>query len=214
MAILMAALLPGLTRARRQAAMAVCTSNLRQVGAAFTMYLAAHHDRYPAAQDPVNASPRYWLWMGRGFRKYLEPHLVRNINVNNPNVLACPTDPSPGERYERTSYAYSMTFYHSPEQIDAMNSTADEYSNPRPPIAQSSFDVRHPTRKVLAGEWQAYHDRLDRDEGWWDRRGTRIFLFADAHVNRYAASALLPARNGLPDPNLTVRGVRGTDVRQ
>lgn len=210
---LVAVLLPSLAKARRQAAMAVCGGNLRQVGIAFTAYVNDHRDRYPAAMDPVSTTPRYWLWMGRGFRRFLSPYLVRNINANNPNVLACPADATPGERYEKTSYAYSMTFYHSPAQINGMSSVADTYSTPQPPVAQGSSDVRHPARKALAGEWQAWHDGLDSDNGWWDKRGTRAFLFADTHVARCAASAILTARDGLPDPNLTIDGVRGLDVR-
>ncbi len=213
MAVLVAALLPSLSRARRQASLTVCGSNLRQVGTAFTLYLNSFRDRYPAAWDPVSTSPRYWLWMGRGFRQYISPFLVRGINAKNPNVLVCPNDATPGEIYERTSYAYSMTFYHSPQQIDSMTSVADTYSNPREPIAQSPSNVRHPARKVLAGEWRAYHDVLERDSGWWDTRGSRMFLFADTHVARYAASAVLTANDGLPDPNLTVHGVLGADVR-
>ena len=53
---------------------------------------------------------------------------------------------------------------------------------------------------------------IEDDHGWWDTRGRRVFLFADGHVNRHAAEQITPANDGLPDANLTVRGVEGVDV--
>lgn len=212
-ALLLAITLPSLARARRQAVMASCGSNLQQIGAGFAMYLGDYHDRYPCATDPVSASPRYWLWMGRGFRRFIGPYFVHNINVNNPGVLVCPGDPTPPEVFERTSYAYSMAFYHSPEQIDAMSSAADTYANPKPSIAQSSGAIRYPGRKILAGEWQSFHEPIPADNGWWDKRGSRVFLFADGHVAKCPTTGILPANDELPDPNLTTHGVRGMDVR-
>ena len=135
-ALLIAVLLPALSSARRSATAAVCGSNLRQIGVAFGMYLNDRGDSYPAADDPVSESPYYWLWMGRGFRRFIGPYLVEDINTENPSVLICPADPTPADVFERTSYAYSMAFYHSPQQIDAMSSPADCYSNPQPAVAQ------------------------------------------------------------------------------
>ncbi len=212
-ALLLGILVPSLSRARGQAAVAACGSNLHQVAAAFAMYASDHADRYPCAWDPVSTSPRYWLWMGRGFRRFVGPYTVHDISAKNPSVLVCPSDPTPAEVFERTSYAYSMAFYHSPEQIDDMSSAADTYTNPRAPIAQAPAGVRNAGRKILCGEWQSYHDPIEKDGGWWDKRGTRVFLFADGHVNKHAATGILPANDNLPDPNLTKHGVRGLDVR-
>jgi len=212
-ALLLAILLPSLARARQESAVASCGSNLKQVGTGFAMYLGDYRDRYPCATDPVSTSPRYWLWMGRGFRRFIGPYFVHNINVNNPSILVCPSDPTPPEVFERTSYAYSMAFYHSPQQIDAMSSPADSYTNPQPSIAQSAHDVLRPARKILSGEWRSFHEPIPTEHGCWDKRGTRVFLFADGHVAKYSAAAILPANDNLPDPNLTKHGVRGMDVR-
>ena len=210
---LLSILLPSLAQARRSAAAVVCGSNLRQIGVAFGMYLNDHGDSYPAADDPVSADPHYWLWMGRGFRRFIGPYLVDDISAENPSVLVCPSDPTPADVFERTSYAYSMSFYHSPEQIDAMSSPADTYSNPQPAFAQMSSRVRHPSRKILSGEWNSHHQPIAQDSGWWDMRGSRMFLFADGHVHQHAARQIRLANDGLPDPNLTMDGVRGADVR-
>jgi len=60
--------------------------------------------------------------MGRGWRFLVEPYLGGNIDEKNPSVLFCPQDHIAKDKYESTSYSYSMAFYHSPEQIDDMNS--------------------------------------------------------------------------------------------
>jgi len=214
MTLLMAVLVPGMSKARRQAAATVCGSNLKQIAVAFAMYVSDPRDRYPAAQDPVRTAPFYWLWMGRGFRGFIGPYLVKDISASNPNALVCPGDRTDPGVYERTSYAYSMSFYHSPEQIDAMSTPADTYSNPQPPVAQSPTGVRRPGCKILAGEWASHHEPVrDKDQGWWDTRGRRTFLLADGHVMPHAARSIEPANDGLPDPNLTRHGVRGFDVR-
>ncbi len=40
-----------------------------------------------------------------------------------------------------------------------------------------------------------------------------MYLFADGHAMKHAASQIAPARARLPDPNLTIGGARGFDVR-
>ncbi len=212
-ALLLAILLPSLAMARRSANAVVCGSNLRQIGTASSAYLSDHRDLYPAADDPVRDDPHFWLWMGRGFRRFIGPYRVEDIDAENPSVLVCPSDPTPAEVFERASYAHSVTFYHSPEQIDAMSSPSDTHCNPQPAIGQSINDVVYPAEKILCGEWNSHHEPIEDDQGWWDTRGSHIFLFADGHVKRHAAHQVEPARDGLPDPNLTKGDVRGFDVR-
>jgi len=114
--------------------------------------------------------------------------------------------------YESTSYAYSMAFYHSPEQIDAMSDKSDTYSNPRPSIGQRRDDVAHPAAKILLGEWFSNHRAVDDEQGWWNWQGARNFLFADGHGAFLDAEQILPARDGLPNANLTIHGIKGRDI--
>ncbi len=79
--------------------------------------------------------------------------------------------------------------------------------------AQSSARVAQPSAKIQAGEWASYHRRISDDNGWWDRRGRRVYLFADGYVAQHAASQIALANDGLPDPNLTIGGTSGFDVR-
>ena len=209
--VLLSILMPSLMRAKALARRLECTSNLRQIYVAVGLYLDAHDNAYPCAQDPVSTSPFYWLWMGRGWRGFLEPYLDGSIDVNNPSVLLCPADRTDPDKYESTSYGYSMAFYHSPEQIDTMNRIEDTYTNPQPSIPQKQVTVGNPSGKILIGEWFSNHRPIDEDKGWWTWEGTRNYLFADGQVRYLAAKQIRPARNALPDANLTFRGIKGTD---
>ncbi|MFW6066550.1 MAG: DUF1559 domain-containing protein [Planctomycetota bacterium] len=210
-ALLMAILMPALGQAREAARVVLCASNLRQVNIAMQSYLQDHRDTYPCAEDPVSTNPHYWLWMGRGWRGFLEPYLSGVIDDDNPSVLWCPADPESAQEYESTSYAYSLSFYHTPEQINSCLDKADTYGNPMPSVAQSSAHVAYPSRKIMVGEWLSNHEPFAEDPGWWSWEGRRNMLFADGGLELIDASDIAEARDGYPDPNLTVHGIEGKD---
>jgi prepilin-type N-terminal cleavage/methylation domain-containing protein/prepilin-type processing-associated H-X9-DG protein len=207
--LLLSILTPSLVRARSAARRLACAHNLKQIDLAMSLYLSANDNTYPCAQDPLPGG--YWLWMGRGWRSIIEPYLGDNIDANNPLVLFCPQDRIARDKYESTSYAYSMAFYHSADQIDAMNDKSDTYTNPQPPIPQRSFDVAKPSGKILIGEWLSNHYPVEDDKGWWCWQGSRNFLFADGQVRLLRANQIRPARDGLPNANLTIHGIKGVD---
>jgi hypothetical protein len=72
--------------------------------------------------------------------------------------------------------------------------------------------VAIPSAKILLGEWASSHARVDEEKGWWNWQGARNFLFADHHIEFLKATEILPARDDLPDANLTLHGVKGRDV--
>lgn len=212
-AVLAALSLPALARVRDGALRASCASNLKQIFIAFECYLGEHQDTYPARQDlPLYEPPGYWLWMGRGWRDLLRPYVPQSRE--EPLVYWCPADIRrlTEEKYENTSYAYAMVFYHSPEQINTLNRTADCYSNPLPAMPQRKSALRYPSKKVLVGEWFSNHAAWAGDRGWFGAGGKRLYLFADGHVEFLDATELLPANDGLPNPNLTRDGIRGKDI--
>ena len=210
-ALLISILTPSLMKAKSMAVQVKCAHNLKQVELAVNMYLNASDNTYPCAQDPVSTKPFYWLWMGRGWRALVKPYLGGNIDANSPSVLLCPADRTDPAKYESTSYDYSMAFYHSPEQIDAMNDKSDTYTNPQSSVPQHSNDVAIPSGKILIGEWFSNHLPIDPEAGWWCWQGSRNYLFVDGQVRFLKATEIRAARDGFPDANLTFRGIKGAD---
>lgn len=207
-ALLMGILIPSLAKARIMAKRMKCSSNLRQINFAINSYLSSNNDTYPCADvnDPLLAG--YRLWMGRGWRGFIAPYLGGKIDANNPSVLLCPADKTAPQKWESTSYSYSMAFYHSPEQIDTMTT---DLGTPLP-AAQKSINVARPAGKIIIGEWLSNHRRIEQlDYGWWTWAGRRNYLFADGQVRFLDANDIRPANNGQPNPNLTKHGIRGID---
>jgi prepilin-type N-terminal cleavage/methylation domain-containing protein/prepilin-type processing-associated H-X9-DG protein len=213
--LLAALALPVCSRARELAHRATCLSNLRQIGIAFSMYLADWDGAFPNTRDP-------YLWMGRRWRWPLASYLGENlqgdpahprdplVSSRTPRLLICPSDATAPQKWDSTSYGYSAAFYHTPAQIAAMT-TEDLWKLDRfPCITQRESAVAHPAQKVLLAEWLTNHASVK--VGWWDWRGARNYLFVDGHARYLPASQLHPAVNGFPDPNLTVGGIAGQDV--
>jgi prepilin-type N-terminal cleavage/methylation domain-containing protein/prepilin-type processing-associated H-X9-DG protein len=210
-ALLLSIIMPSLEKARSAAMRVKCAHNLKQAYLAMHMYVESNDDAYPCSQDPQpEPPPGYWLWMGR-WRSFVEPYLSTKITEDNPSVLLCPQDVTYSTQNESFSYAYSMTFYHSPEQIDTMNSVTDTYYTPQPSIPQQSSDVVKPSGKIFVGEWYSNHSPEPNDQGWWCWVGSRNYLFADGHVDYLKVNQIRPARDMLPDGNLTIHGIQGID---
>jgi prepilin-type N-terminal cleavage/methylation domain-containing protein/prepilin-type processing-associated H-X9-DG protein len=101
-AVLVAILMPALSRARDQALSIKCASNLRQLGLAMMLYASEHRDNVPASylEDTTAADPRFGP--GRYDRYYL-PHgqaskTFIDILVDNGyttlSVFKCPAAPN------------------------------------------------------------------------------------------------------------------------
>ncbi len=202
--LLLAILIPGLRKARAMAYRLKCSSNLKQINLAVQLYMDRNHDTYPCPNDP-----KYILWPGRKWRSFIAPYLGRNIDANNPSVLLCPADKVAPVKWESTSYSYSLAFYHRPEQINSI--TSDLITN-LDPVKQNSANVASPIGKIFFGEWLSNHYRVEQtDNGWWCWEGSRNYLFADGHVAFPKAKDIYPAKDGNPNPNLTINGIKGVD---
>lgn len=211
--LLVSILLPSLSQAKDLSQKTVCQVNLGNINKAIEMYRCEYDDYYPARQDPVSSSPFYWAWMGRGMRDVLADQLSMTAGqASTHSVLLCPADPAAKQTYDATSYAYSMSFYHSPDQINEMSSKVDSYTYPRQVMPQSSGAVRYASQKIIVGEWNGNHDELSFDNGWWCWDGARNYIFPDGSVRYIKAADIHPAKDEFPDPNMTVDGIAGKDI--
>ncbi len=225
--LLAAILVPVLSRARENARKSVCQTNFRQIGTAFSLYISDHDGFYPCNGDPN-------LWMGRNWRVVIQPYLPGSpmqslppgysqpLTVQHSDVLLCPSDERAVQVWERTSYAYSAAFFHSPSQINSLapllrGSSCATWANivsalrNLPAIAQNEAQVSFPTQKGLSAEWLSNHEKFSGDCGFWSWEGSANYLFADGHVKFLRRRQISPAVNDLPDINLTVDGVAGRD---
>ena len=209
--LLIAILLPAINKAKALAVRVKCAGNLKQINLAMNLYSDENDNFYPAANDPV--APSIWLWMGRGFRPFIEPYLGMEPGAKNAGVLICPADKVSTDLYDSTSYTYSFAFYHSPEQIDSLSKTSDQYSNPLLTMPQKVGSAKTPAKKIMIGEWLSNHKKIENDLGWWCNAGQRNFIFADSHTEHLTTEKINPANDTFPNPNLTKHGIKGQDTK-
>jgi prepilin-type N-terminal cleavage/methylation domain-containing protein len=202
-ALLLSILMPALGKAKAAALRLKCAHNLKQINLAVHLYLEANDQTYPCAEDPFPGG--YFFWMGI-WSSSVEPHLGVKITADRPSIMSCPANLT---QYG-FSYAYSMAFYHSPAQIDTMDNQ-NTWLTAKPSSRQRSFSVARPSAKILVGEWFSNHKPVQNDQGWWCWDGTRNYLFADGYVAFLDAEEIRPGRDELPDPHLTVHGIKGYD---
>jgi len=212
-ALLASILFPAFAAAKRRGRSASCQSNLRQMYTAFELYLQDWDESYPNTGDP-------FLWMGRRWRwpmkQYValsaqqEPGNPMKSKGNRAGVLLCPDDNAAPSQWEGTSYAYSMAFYHTPDQINAMTRIEQTWTDKPDCISRKKSDVVYPAEKALLAEWLSNHEVPH--VGWGSWEGGRNYLFADGHCLYLKAKRLISANDNYPDINLTHDGIRGKDI--
>jgi len=114
-AVLIALLLPALTKARQSALSLVCLSNLRQVGMGMMQYVNDNRGTLPLADVQVSTNePSYWLgiygsgWVSRlAEKKYVVT--TTELNRTKRDIFACPTD----EEGRPQDYTANMPYYSS-----------------------------------------------------------------------------------------------------
>ncbi len=208
-AILAAMLLPALSRAREQARMATCTSNLRQMGIGVTMYvndygriMNCEHSTPKATVDGDEWYAWRWNWPLWVIMPYIYPGDYREITyvefrrmtgpVGGSGVWGCP---SATDRVERgTSYGYNRNMTSS---SDPRRNDPGLMRNPSRLMVFVDGNSLHDNRLAFIRDnnavWPVRNSGSDpdgvTDRVWFrhidnnDPRAGRVnMLFADGHV--------------------------------
>jgi prepilin-type N-terminal cleavage/methylation domain-containing protein/prepilin-type processing-associated H-X9-DG protein len=117
-AILAAMLLPALSNVRKVAKAINCTSNLKQIGMAISMYATDYQDLFPLARTDfrrsfVNSADANAYWTE--FLVCLDYIPKPNIAWDNfPQVFGCPSHDKYWGKYNRPSYGLPRYLYEEP----------------------------------------------------------------------------------------------------
>jgi len=112
-AVLVAMLLPALSKARRAAQQAACMSNLRQIGLAVINYSAVHKGRLPfglngISYEGVSGGGYIGFWTlidGKFFSASGSRHTIPSVSgESNTNVMVVPVLKCPGEHEQRVAH--------------------------------------------------------------------------------------------------------------
>ena len=95
-ALLTAILLPVFFSVRGRARQTVCTSNLRQIGIAMSMYADEADDLYPAGTDPSDQYAHPDIWTGSPYQAQVHQmpflHDILTPYIKNKDLWHCPSD--------------------------------------------------------------------------------------------------------------------------
>ena len=110
-AVLISLILPSLSKIREESKRVACLNNLRQLGAAFTLYLQANDDRYPR---PGTGEAEDWVAWPPG-RRPSQGVIYRYTGLNGdgeaPKLYTCPSDdPATHAQPSHYPYSYSANF--------------------------------------------------------------------------------------------------------
>src|SRR3954467_12068612 len=93
--LLLAILLPALSKARETAARTQCMSNLRTIGQSFVMYFNENHNYFPRPAPFYSGSPQPrgedWLWW-YDITKFRDSTILKYMKTAKEDVFRCPSD--------------------------------------------------------------------------------------------------------------------------
>ena len=202
-AVLVALLLPALSRARESANRTACASNLRQLGTAFMMYAGDNRYRFPfhasigesdAFGHPWNAED--WIWWHASQDPAKSP-IVKYLGAFQVKLLQCPSDSPTDHTRHITSepyiYSYTMNMlFSSDPHMGSKNITLENVQSASTKILLAEED----SRSLDDGNFNPYlvgsnienflATRHDREKQSINARGNVVM--ADGHVEYIARS--------------------------
>ncbi len=163
--ILAAMLLPTLTAARRKAGQAQCINNLKQLGAAMTMYLDDHDGAFPGlASRSYGYHSEDWIYWRTNASLYPPVEnspILRAAGATHRELLRCPLDRSDADRNAKFGdtpdgayyFSYSVTGYgmYGTTNI-GMTSVFDGSAGSETAHLFTAPNVRNPAAKLMFAE--------------------------------------------------------------
>jgi prepilin-type N-terminal cleavage/methylation domain-containing protein/prepilin-type processing-associated H-X9-DG protein len=159
-AILAAILFPVFAKAREKARQASCMSNLKQLGAALTMYTEDYDGTYPRGQFWPFDSSHTWIMV-------LDPY------VKNTQVFRCPS--AGNDPY---SYGYNIAFWGAGNPVNGMHGINDAR-----PVSEA--DVPTPAETIWVVDFGRYWgcgEEFGIDDPARRHNDGFNVLFVDTHV--------------------------------
>ncbi|HEX2974104.1 MAG TPA: type II secretion system protein [Tepidisphaeraceae bacterium] len=164
-AILMSILLPVLSKVRGQANRTVCQAQLRDIGAAFSMYMTDSKGMLPAVntmpsiQPPENGAP--------SIVKLLQPYIKSATKV-----FRCPSDQI--VKVTEKAPAGFSTYYEREGSSYQYNPFVALLAGTRT-TSKSDYSLGHPELVTILDEYEPFHGKANA-------KGAMNHLFADMHV--------------------------------
>lgn len=181
-AVLISVLLPSLNRARAAANAIQCSSNMRQIGAAFEMYANESKGWIPLATNNTDATYDSLLAKYAGNKVSVTDLGLASVKsvVTGPNLFVCPSDEFP--RYNNcASRSYSRILFSSTGTSTQASPAVDPpYQDYTKPFKKAG--IRRGPEKVLLIEYQTSINL----------RGNNWASFIDGYLWRYAEFAFGP----------------------
>lgn len=166
-ALLISILLPALSRAREQGNRLKCLSNLRQLGAAFSMYADENKDYYPsAARLPPGTKEEDWIWYdekahpGRPAPDKQQSRIAPYLGGFKDELFRCPSDDTelhPNSHPLNGTYRYSYAMNYN---FDAVYRWYQGQFN----LTVKRTQIRNPSDKILLVE----EDSNSINDGNWN----------------------------------------------
>jgi prepilin-type N-terminal cleavage/methylation domain-containing protein len=206
-AILMAMLLPALSKAREQATRVQCSSNLRQWGAAVLQYSAMNRSSFPYNGPPIlpgiPVAGRDISWNGTVTQEFFQRYLIKNKSLGQragENILFCPSQNWHREAQNDTTLTGGLVgFFYMPHRyvyhaVTNPTNTMD-YTPAGDGWVTKKKMGQHDRAAPIASDMLQYNAT---DKSWARysahcKGNTPIggnFLFEDGHVSWYIAKEI------------------------
>ena len=180
--LLVAILLPSLSRAREQARSLVCSTNLSQLGLAAMLYAADNDDRFP----PCTNSSANVYYDASDFIDYVSVEQIRN-GVKG-TVLACPTLRSQGVQTAGSAggvisdYAVNLGLWTTGRKSSSIRQPSDKIF-----MLDAPYTHYFSSKKKFPGHWSNWDASLILVS---PHDGKNNCVFFDGHVNPLALSRM------------------------